>query len=159
MVLSADSPTPLVSAYARLGLAIIAVLRGDVVAARDQYANLRVLGGCFIKYTSVDRILGLLALTTGELDQASSHFDASLNLCRKAGSRPELAWTCHDYADTLHQRRGAGDFEKAKSLLDESQSVSTELGMRPLMERAKTLSRDGLGLIEGRCCGGQGSIC
>ncbi len=55
--------------------------------------------------------------------------------CRKAGHRPELAWTCCDYADTLLQRNGDGDRAKAMSLLDESLAISSELGMRPLMER------------------------
>ena len=42
---------------------------------------------------------------------------------------------CCDYADTLLQRNGPGDHEKAVSLLDESLAISSELGMRPLMER------------------------
>ena len=46
-----------------------------------------------------------------------------------------MAWTCCDYADTLLQRNDSGDREKAMSLLDESLAISTELGMRPLMER------------------------
>ena len=62
---------------------------------------------------------------------------------RKAGYRPNLAWTCYDYADALLQRNDPGDHEKAVSLLDQSLSISTELGMRPLMER----TQDGLDLI------------
>ena len=58
-----------------------------------------------------------------------------MEFCRKAGYRPELAWTCCDYADTLLQRNGEGDRAKAVSLLDESLAISNELGMRPLMER------------------------
>ncbi len=84
---------------------------------------------------SADRILGLLAHTMGNLDQAATHFEDALAFCRKAGYRPELAWTCCDYADTLLQRNEPGDREKAMSLLDESLSISSELGMRPLMER------------------------
>ncbi len=53
----------------------------------------------------------------------------------RAGYRPELAWSCCDYADTLLQRNDAGDREKAMSLLDESLAISSDLGMRPLMER------------------------
>ncbi len=55
--------------------------------------------------------------------------------CRNAGYRPELAWTCCDYADALLRRDEPGDREKVMSLLDESLAISTELGMRPLMER------------------------
>ena len=71
----------------------------------------------------------------GRPDGATAHFEDSLIFCRKAGYRPELAWTCCDYADTLLQRNKPGDREKAMSLLDESLAISTELGMRPLMER------------------------
>jgi len=50
-----------------------------------------------------DRLLGLLSYTMGNLDQAVTHFEDALAFCRK-GFRPELAWTCCDYADTLLQR-------------------------------------------------------
>ncbi len=56
-------------------------------------------------------------------------------LRHKAWYRPELAWTCCDYADTLLQRNEPGDREKATGLLDEFLAISIELGMRPLMER------------------------
>ena len=55
--------------------------------------------------------------------------------CRKGGFRPELAWTCCDYAEMLLERNDDGDRTKAGSLLDESLAISSELGMRPLMER------------------------
>ncbi len=66
-----------------------------------------------------------------------AHFDDALAFCRKAGYRPELAWTCCDYADMLLERNddGEGDRPKAIALLDESLAISSELGMRPLMER------------------------
>ncbi len=54
---------------------------------------------------------------------------------RKAGYQPELAWTCCEYADTLLQRNEPGDRANAIALLDESLAISSELGMRPLMER------------------------
>ena len=82
-----------------------------------------------------DRILGLLAQTMGSPDLAAEHFEDALAFCRKGGFRPELAWTCCDYADTLLQREGEGDRAKAMSLLDESLAISSELGMRPLIER------------------------
>ncbi len=74
----------------------------------------------------------------GNLDQAAIHFEDALAFCRKAGYRPELAWTCCDYADTLRERNGEGDRAKAISLLDESLAISSELGMRPLMERVQS---------------------
>ena len=79
-------------------------------------------------------IEGLLSQTTSNLFQAADHFEDALTFCR-AGYRPELAWTCCDYADMLRERKNQGDRAKARSLLDESLAISSELGMRPLMER------------------------
>jgi hypothetical protein len=84
---------------------------------------------------SADRLLGLLSQTMGDLDQATEHFEDALVFCREAGYRPELAWTCCDYADMLLERDDEGEKSKATSLLDESLAISSELGMRPLMER------------------------
>ncbi len=83
----------------------------------------------------MDRVLGLLSHTMAELDGAVGHFEEALAFCRKAGRRPQLAWTCYDYADALRDREGEGDRQKAVALLDESLQISRELGMRPLMER------------------------
>ena len=85
--------------------------------------------------SSVDRLLGLLSQTMGDLGQAIAHLEDALAFCRKAGYRPELAWDCGDYADMLRQRDAQGDRAKAITLLDEALAVSSELGMRPLMER------------------------
>ncbi len=122
--------------YAKAGLALLAVQKGDQSAAREQYAYLLGQRGTMIRTaSSVDRLLGLLSQTMRDLDQAMAHFEDALVFCRKAGYRPELAWTCCDYADTLLQRNEPGDRQKAMSLLDEGLAISSELGMRPLMER------------------------
>ena len=73
---------------------------------------------------AADRLLGLLSRTMGNLDQAVGHFEDALAFCRKEGCRPELAWTCCDYADTPLQRNEPGDREKAMTLLDESSPPS-----------------------------------
>ena len=83
---------------------------------------------------AVDRLRGLVAQTRGNLGQAAEHFGDALAFCRK-GFRPELAWACCDCADMLLQRDGEGDRTKAIGLLDESLAISSELGMRPLIER------------------------
>ena len=83
----------------------------------------------------LDRLLGLLAQTMDNPDLAAEHFEDALAFCRKAGYRPELAWSCCDYADLLLERNNEGDRAKAMSFLDESLAISSELGMRPLMER------------------------
>jgi len=134
-ILSSHSSTPFVAAYARVSLALLAVQRGDQAAAAQQYAELKRFEGLIVGFVAVGRLLGLLARTMGNPDQAIDHFVGAESFCRSAGYHPELAWTCFDYADTLHRRNLSGDREKATSLLDETLSISNELGMRPLMLR------------------------
>ncbi|MCI0896114.1 MAG: protein kinase [Chloroflexi bacterium] len=136
-VLSYSSAVPFVSAYARYGLAFIAIQLADAASAAEQYAAIKELdanaaGGIL---PTPDRTYGLLAQTMGDLDRAANHFEDSLEICLKAGFRPELAWTCCDYADMLKERNAEGDRAKAIALLDESLAISSGLGMRPLMER------------------------
>jgi tetratricopeptide (TPR) repeat protein len=135
IVLASPFPNPMFTVFSRAALGLVAVLRGDVAAAGEHYGILAAANHTTLIYGATDRLLGLLAHTMGKLDQAAAHFEDSLAFCRKAGYRPELAWTCCDYADTLLQRSEPGDREKATSLLDESLAISSELGMRPLMER------------------------
>ena len=137
VVLSAASATPLVYRTTRWGLALMAVLRGDVQSAREQYSELG-LAPVNTAFISGDRVLGLLSHTIGNYDQAAAHFEDSLTFCRKAGFGPEVAWTCCDYADTVLQRNNENDRAKANVLLEESLAISTELGMRPLMERVQS---------------------
>jgi len=136
-VLSSSFATPLHTGWARVGLALMAVLRVDTATAWEQYTTMEPQRGAMLGLTIIasDRLLGLLAQTMGDLDQAVNDYEDALAFCHKAGYRPELSWTCCDYADTLLQRDEPGDREKAMSLLDESLAMSTELGMRPLMER------------------------
>ena len=134
--LSSSVPSPDNTSLIRTGLAYIATYRNDAGLAGQQYRALKSLPGRMTEMcTSVDRTLGLLSQTMDNLDQAAAHFEEALAFCRKAGYRPELAWTCCDYADALLQRNNEGDRAKAVSLLEESLAISSELGMRPLMER------------------------
>ncbi len=125
---------------ARIGLALIAVQRSDMTAAAEQLSALESLrgtmsGGFTVGAMSIDHLLGLLSHTMGNPNQAVAHFEEGLVFCRQARYRPELAWTCCDYADTLRERDAEGDRAKVVALLDESLAISSELGMRPLMER------------------------
>ena len=136
-IIASPSSLPIVVLGVRIGLALIAVHRRDAAASREQYAALESRRGMIHGRwpISIDRVLGLLSQTMGDLDRAEEHFEGSLTLCRTAGYRPELAWTCCDHADALRERDGESDRVKAMALLDESLAISSELGMRPLMER------------------------
>ena len=132
---------PRTAQLSRTGLALLAIVTGDANAAEEQYP---VLKSWEITRTPVnlmcgDRVLGLPAQTMGNLNDATGHFEDALSLCLKAGYRPELAWTCHDYATCLLARDKPGDRYRALTLLNESMGIATDLGMQPLLERAATL--------------------
>ena len=122
-----------------MGASLLAVMEDDTGAAREQYAGLKASSGIIGFGISVDRILGLLAGNTGNLDGAVIHFRDTEAFCRKASYRPELAWTCHDHAATLLKFGGPGNLEVAASLLEEGLSITTELGMAPLFGKMTAL--------------------
>ena len=135
-IISSSRAVPVFRSVALVGLSLMASRSADARSAAEHYPVLEHYRNTLAIFgPSYDRVLGLLAHTMSDLDLATTHFDEGLAFCRKAGYRPELAWTCCDYADTLLQRNNSGDREKATSLLDESLAISSELGMRPLMER------------------------
>lgn len=142
------SPPHQVGTLALAVLALLAVLREDVEAAKDQYPALESYRGISVpsEFNSFDRLLGLLSFTMGDLEQATTHFEDTLTFCHNTGYMPTLAWTCCDYTDTLLQRASTSsaqahpaDREQAMCLLDKSLAIPTELGMRPIMERVLSL--------------------
>ena len=121
--------------------AVASVLRNDTAAAADHYSALAQDKGTILypSLFSADHVLGLLAQTMGNLDDSVAHFADALAFCRNAGYRPELAWSLVDYADMLVQRNESGDLLKARGLLDESDQIASDLGMKPLNEKATAL--------------------
>ena len=134
-ILVSSKITPLIWWCASASLALIAIHHRDTDTVAQLYAGLVQDEKKINAFVIHDRLLGLLAHTMGNLDDAQTHFEDALAFCRNAGYRPELAWSLCDYADMLLDRKDEGDREKAMTMLDESLSISTELGMRPLMER------------------------
>ena len=73
-VLSSRSILPLTNYVAGTALGLMAVLREDAEVARVQYERLKSLRGAeWHGFMSSDHLLGLLAQTTGNLDQALAH--------------------------------------------------------------------------------------
>ena len=58
-----------------------------------------------------------------------------MKFTRDNGLRPELAWTCSDYAELLIERDAGGDAGRVTELQDEAIAITQELGMKPLLER------------------------
>ena len=139
-VLSSEFATPLVSRFAEIGLALMAVLQGDLDAAKELYVRLKSAAGSYLRISG-DRVLGLLAQTMGEQEQAALHFQEGYAFCLKSGYRPELAWTCYNHASLLH-RCEMGEGAKAAALLEVGLSIATELGMIPLMDKAAALQME-----------------
>ncbi len=136
-VVSSQSLPTLFINRARIGLALVAIQRGDAESAKEQYSILESWRGTQIfAIFSYDRLLGLLAQTMGNLDDALTHFQEALTFCRRAGYRTELAWSLCDYSEL---RQARGEQKDAINLLEEALSTSTELGMRPLMKRVAWL--------------------
>jgi tetratricopeptide (TPR) repeat protein len=134
---SGDVVLPLIDLFVRVGQGFVAVLRRDAALAEEHYAALAPLKGTalVVLCMTVDRLLGLLARTAGQLEDALAHFEGGLTFCERAGYRPEYAWTAYDYAETLLERGGRADRERAAALRIEARTVAYELGMQPLIDR------------------------
>jgi DNA-binding CsgD family transcriptional regulator len=139
-VLEHPNATTLSINQAHAGLAMVAVISGDAEKVAEKYELMKTWHHSFMFFSvSSDRLLGLLARTMGQLDQAAKHFDDALSFCSKGGYRPELAWASCEYADLMMERNGQRDRAKATGLFEECLAVSNELGMRPLIERVASL--------------------
>ncbi len=138
-VLLAPSATPFFSSFARVGAALLSVVNDDIEAAGEHYEALKDSEDITVLHINVDRVKGLLAGTMGNLAAAAAHFQDATDFCRKAGHRPELAWTYYNHAALLVQRGGPSDHKNAASILQEGTSIATELGMAPLVEKAIAL--------------------
>jgi DNA-binding CsgD family transcriptional regulator/tetratricopeptide (TPR) repeat protein len=99
---------------------------------------------------SADRLAGLLCAVLGNLDRAATHFEDALGFCRRTGFRPELAWTCYDYAETLLRRNARGDRSRALELLNEALVLTSDLQMQPLRERVENRLRRSESVSPGR---------
>jgi DNA-binding SARP family transcriptional activator/tetratricopeptide (TPR) repeat protein len=134
-----DTPTmpPLLHLYPNLGLAFVAINRGDRDLARDAYAALVGQQGTAVIMASVstDRVLGLLAGMTGDLALAITHFNAALTFCARAGYRPELAWSAADYAEILLREGTAEDSALANDLRKRARILAEDAAMEPLCDR------------------------
>ncbi|MCI0872527.1 MAG: hypothetical protein J4O07_12020, partial [Chloroflexi bacterium] len=144
---------PINQQSAKVALALHAVVTKDSGQAREMYDSFKSSVGQMAGFDLIsgDRLLGLLARELDDNSAAEDHFNAAIEFCRKAGYRPELAWTMSEYAEMLLDRDGTGDpstrsaglgqtgsvrdHDRAVELQDEAIAIATELGMKPLLER------------------------
>jgi len=128
------SSVPLARATMKMAQALAAIQKRDpnVDAVEDHLENLVAYRGLILApCLMTDRLLGRLAQTLGRTREAVRHYEAAAIFCRSASYRPELAWTCYDFAGALIERDGKGDRVEAVSLLEEAKRIASELRMRP----------------------------
>jgi tetratricopeptide (TPR) repeat protein len=107
------------------------------------YAGYAVVASEWASFGAASRFLGQLAATMGRWQEAESHFDQALAMNARMGAKPWLAHTQFQYAHMLLERCEAGDIERARVLLDQSETISRQLGMRSLETRIATAKRQG----------------
>ena len=140
-VLDSPSAPPMLTLLARVGLAFLSIIGQDHSDMEKQYQALDKAVIRTLAYVSVDRLMGILATRLGRLDQAVIHFEASLEFVRQIRTSNTIAWTTYEYADALLRRKHPRDRELADSLLDEALLISSELGMKPLLQRVTDLQQ------------------
>jgi DNA-binding SARP family transcriptional activator/tetratricopeptide (TPR) repeat protein len=100
-----------------------------------------ISGRAVISYGSAERYLGLMAATTGDLEQAKAHFERALVENAEAGAWPWLAHTKVDYATTLLARARDTDQDEGRRLLAEALDAAVAMGMTALEAKAHAASK------------------
>jgi class 3 adenylate cyclase len=104
------------------------------------YAGRNVtIGWGDVSYGSVDHYLGRLAVLTGRLDEAESHFVLALGFNERMGARTLVAHTRFEYGIALLARDRARDRQTALQLLRQALDTAAALGMKDLEDRARAL--------------------
>jgi hypothetical protein len=116
---------------AATGMAFAMAASNSYEDAGRYYEIIKPHRGSVSDYVQLDRVLGLLARGMGRHETAAAHFEDAIAFCRRAGYLPDLAWSLCEYAEMLLE----SDLDRATAMLDEALRISTDLGMRPLMER------------------------
>jgi len=105
------------------------------------YATYAVVAGEWASFGAGSRFLGQLAATMCQWQEAESHFQQALAINGRMGAKPWLAHTQFQFAQMLLERSTAGNLERARILLDESETLARQLGMRSLETRIATAKR------------------
>ncbi|MBN1188804.1 MAG: AAA family ATPase [Dehalococcoidales bacterium] len=133
---------------AKTALALVAVVSNDAESAREWHSVLEAPFKLFPERSilfpisaSTDRILGLLSLTSGEVDEAIVHFEDARSRCLKYSFIPQMGWSCYDFARALLLRGRQEDVRRASDLRAEALSVAARLGMTVLADKVKSLDR------------------
>jgi tetratricopeptide (TPR) repeat protein len=83
--------------------------------------------------------IGPLAATLGKWDEATEHFERTIELCDAVGAQHFVGRALTDRAEMLLARDAPGDAARASELAARSLALSEKLGMRKQAERAAAL--------------------
>jgi tetratricopeptide (TPR) repeat protein len=83
---------------------------------------------------AMDRYLGLLARTMGQLEAAEKHFRVAIEMNERMGARPWTAHSRYDLAELLLERGGPADRERAIEEFRLAGEFSQEMGMTALAD-------------------------
>jgi hypothetical protein len=128
---------------AMVNLAEVAHGVDDADNAKHLYDLLRPHGaravviGSAVCLGSVERYLGMLAVTLGRLDAAAVHFEAALAAHVRLGAPVYWAHTAFAYACLLRRRAKPGDSARAAALLADAQATAEALGMAALLREMR----------------------
>lgn len=128
-------------------VAEVCVYLGDVKRAALLYNLLQGHAGANLladssgpSLGSTDRLLGSLSTLLQQWDVAQRHFETALAMDAKTGWRVWLAHSRYCFAVMLHRRAGAGDAERARTLLADALTDSSALCMQALTPRIEALA-------------------
>lgn len=123
----------------------VAAFLGDAGRAEILYRallpfeDLNAYGVPEVIWGSVSRPLGILATTMGRFTDAERHLRVAAEANSRMETRPWTAWTQHDHARLLMERKDEGDLATAGRLLREAIEAARGLGMTVLERRASGL--------------------
>jgi hypothetical protein len=89
-------------------------------------------------YGSASRYLGMLAVTLGDHEAATEHFEHALAMNAALGARPWLAHTQGEFARLLSRRGDPHAIKRAAALTNAALVTAAELGMTRLQRRLQT---------------------
>ncbi len=126
-------------------LAELAALLGDRPRARRLYEllspyegrNVVSMGAVYLG--PVARYLGLLAMTTGDDEQALAHLETARSAAERMGARPMVVLAALDAAEVLARRAAPNDAPRGRALVQRVAQDAARMGMAPAVAHADSL--------------------
>ena len=97
---------------------------------------------------SVSQYLGMLAATMERWDEASRHFDHTIEQNLRVGALPWVAHARYEYARALSLRTGSSHRNRARKEVTETVRIAQRLGMKNIEAKASARSRRGATPLE-----------